>query len=164
MKHEPEMDPAFEAELRKTLPAKLDDRLLGRLEQAVAAVPELQPHAMEFGWKFWLMPGMAVAALAIILTLKPGPQLSPQTPHNPTLAVDATETKEAPLELFPALRYNEVASAYEGNIIELPGQQPYRHMRLRSVDTFTWKDPNGPTRVEFTVPRDEHLLIPAEIH
>jgi len=32
------------------------------------------------------------------------------------------------------------------------------------VDTYTWEDPNGATRVDFTVPRDEHFLIPAEIH
>ena len=164
MKHEPEMDPAFEAELRKTPPAKLDARLLGRLEQTVAAVPEAQALTMHFGWKFWLMPGMAVAALAMILTLKPGPQLSPQTPHKPGARAVAAENNEAPLELFPAHRYNEVASAYEGNIIELPDQQPYRHVRLRVVDTLTWEDPNGPTRVDFTVPRDVHLLIPAEIH
>ena len=164
MNNEPEFDPALEAELRKTLPANLDDRLLGRLEQSVAATPADQSRTMQFGWKFWLMPGMAVAALTMILTLKPGPQLSLQTLHNPTALALAAENEEAPLELFPALRYKEVASSYEGGIIDLPGQQPYRHVRARVVDTFIWADPNGPTRVEFTVPRDEHFLIPAEIH
>jgi len=169
---EPEFDPALEAELRKTAPAPMDERLLDRLAHAASAAPftpVAQPHTMRFGWKFWLMPGMAVTALTMILTLKPGPQLSTQTPHNPAApsaeaaAMDAA-TDEKPIDLFPARRYNEVASAYDGGIVHLSGQQPFRHVRMRRVDTFTWEDPNGPTRVEFTVPRDEHLLIPAEIH
>ena len=167
LNHEPDFDPALEHELRKLAPAPVKERLLERMENAVthntASVKPAQHPARN--WRLWVMPASAVAGIALMVLLapqKPTPEAA--EPVNPQASLPAVaETEEAPIELFPVRRNNEVMEAVHEGIIQVPGQAPYRKVRVQVMDSMEWIAPDGVTRVEFQVPREEHLLMPMEI-
>jgi hypothetical protein len=167
LNHEPDFDPALEHELRKLAPAPVKERLLERMENAVthntASVKPAQHPARN--WRLWVMPATAVAGIALMVLLapqKPTPEAA--EPVNPQASLPAVaETEEAPIELFPVRRNNEVMEAVHEGIIQVPGQAPYRKVRVQVMDSMEWIAPDGVTRVEFQVPREEHLLMPMEI-
>ncbi|MFL2903942.1 MAG: hypothetical protein ACJZ8W_02895 [Limisphaerales bacterium] len=167
LNHEPDFDPALEHELRKLAPAPVKERLLERMENAVthntASVKPAQHPARN--WRLWVLPATAVAGIALMVLLapqKPTPEAA--EPVNPQASLPAVaETEEAPIELFPVRRNNEVMEAVHEGIIQVPGQAPYRKVRVQVMDSMEWIAPDGVTRVEFQVPREEHLLMPMEI-
>ena len=167
LNHEPDFDPALEHELRKLAPAPVKERLLERMENAVthntASVKPAQHPTRN--WRLWVMPATAVAGIALMVLLapqKPTPEAA--EPVNPQASLPAVaETEEAPIELFPVRRNNEVMEAVHEGIIQVPGQAPYRKVRVQVMDSTEWIAPDGVTRVEFQVPREEHLLMPMEI-
>ena len=164
MNQEPEFDPALESNLRKVAPAKMDTSLIERIELAVNE-PSSNTTATRpaWNWQFWLIPGTAVAAVTLTLILNPSqtdPAPTPQTPMAAT--APAKPSDDEPIELFP-VRHNNMVTHNEG-IIHLTDNQPFRRIRMQMVDSFTWEDPDGPTRVHYTVPREEHLLIPVDVH
>ena len=167
LNHEPDFDPALEHELRKLAPAPVKERLLERMEKAVthntASVKPAQHPARN--WRLWVMPATAVAGIALMVLLapqKPTPEAA--EPVNPQASLPAVaETEETPIELFPVRRNNEVMEAVHEGIIQVPGQAPYRKVRVQVMDSMEWIAPDGVTRVEFQVPREEHLLMPMEI-
>ena len=167
LNHEPDFDPALEHELRKLAPAPVKERLLERMENAVthntASVKPAQHPARN--WRLWVMPATAVAGIALMVLLapqKPTPEAA--EPVNPQASLPAVaKTEEAPIELFPVRRNNEVMEAVHEGIIQVPGQAPYRKVRVQVMDSMEWIAPDGVTRVEFQVPREEHLLMPMEI-
>ena len=167
LNHEPDFDPALEHELRKLAPAPVKERLLERMENAVthntASVKPAQHPARN--WRLWVMPATAVAGIALMVLLapqKPTPEAA--EPVNPQASLPAVaETEETPIELFPVRRNNEVMEAAHEGIIQVPGQAPYRKVRVQVMDSMEWIAPDGVTRVEFQVPREEHLLMPMEI-
>ena len=171
LNHEPDFDPALEHELRKLAPAPVKERLLERMEEAVThdtaqAQPARQParHPAR-NWRLWVMPATAVAGITLMALLapqSPTPKAAkPIAPQDslPTLA----KTEEEPIELFPVRRNNEVVEAVHEGIIQIPGQAPYRKVRVQVMDSMEWIAPDGVTRVEYQVPREEHLLVPMEI-
>jgi len=167
LNHEPDFDPALEHELRKLAPAPVKERLLERMENAVthntASVKPAQHPARN--WRLWVMPATAVAGIALMVLLapqKPTPEAA--EPVNPQASLPAVaKTEETPIELFPVRRNNEVMEAVHEGIIQVPGQAPYRKVRVQLMDSMEWIAPDGVTRVEFQVPREEHLLMPMEI-
>lgn len=167
LNHEPDFDPALEHELRKLAPAPVKERLLERMENAVthntASVKPAQHPARN--WRLWVLPATAVAGIALMVLLapqKPTPEAA--EPVNPQASLPAVaETEETPIELFPVRRNNEVMEAVHEGIIQVPGQAPYRKVRVQVMDSMEWIAPDGVTRVEFQVPREEHLLMPMEI-
>jgi hypothetical protein len=167
LNHEPDFNPALEHELRKLAPAPVNDRLLERMENAVthntASVKPAQHPARN--WRLWVIPASAVAGIALMVLLapqKPTPEAA--EPVNPQASVPAVaETEETPIELFPVRRNNEVMEAVHEGIIQVPGQAPYRKVRVQVMDSMEWIAPDGVTRVEYQVPREEHLLVPMEI-
>jgi len=167
LNHEPDFDPALEHELRKLAPAPVKERLLERMENAVthntASVKPAQHPARN--WRLWVIPASAVAGIALMVLLapqKPTPEAA--EPVNPQASVPAVaETEETPIELFPVRRNNEVMEAVHEGIIQVPGQAPYRKVRVQVMDSMEWIAPDGVTRVEYQVPREEHLLVPMEI-
>ena len=167
LNHEPDFDPALEHELRKLAPAPVKERLLERMENAVthntASVKPAQHLARN--WRLWVMPATAVAGIALMVLLapqKPTPEAA--EPVNPQASLPAVaETEETPIELFPVRRNNEVMEAVHEGIIQVPGQAPYRKVRVQVMDSMEWIAPDGVTRVEYQVPREEHLLVPMEI-
>ena len=167
LNHEPDFDPALEHELSKLAPAPVKERLLERMENAVthntASVKPAQHPARN--WRLWVMPATAVAGIALMVLLapqKPTPEAA--EPVNPQASLPAVaETEEAPIELFPVRRNNEVMEAVHEGIIQVPGQAPYRKVRVQVMDSMEWIAPDGVTRLEYQVPREEHLLVPVEI-
>ena len=167
LNHEPDFDPALEHELRKLAPAPVKERLLERMENAVthntaSVKPAQHPDR---NWRLWVLPATAVAGIALMVLLapqKPTPEAA--EPVNPQASLPAVaETEETPIELFPVRRNNEVMEAVHEGIIQVPGQAPYRKVRVQVMDSMEWIAPDGVTRVEFQVPREEHLLMPMEI-
>lgn len=167
LNHEPDFDPALEHELRKLAPAPVKERLLERMENAVThnTASEQPAQHPARNWRLWVMPATAVAGIALMVLLapqKPTPEAA--EPVNPQASLPAVaETEEAPIELFPVRRNNEVMEAVHEGIIQVPGQAPYRKVRVQVMDSMEWIAPDGVTRVEFQVPREEHLLMPMEI-
>ncbi len=167
LNHEPDFDPALEHELSKLAPAPVKERLLERMENAVthntASVKPAQHPARN--WRLWVMPATAVAGIALMVLLapqKPTPEAA--EPVNPQASLPAVaETEETPIELFPVRRNNEVMEAVHEGIIQVPGQAPYRKVRVQVMDSMEWIAPDGVTRLEYQVPREEHLLVPVEI-
>ncbi|MDP7051629.1 MAG: hypothetical protein QF600_06865 [Verrucomicrobiota bacterium] len=167
MSQEPEFDPKLESSLRQIAPARVDDQLSGRLEQAIAdAKAQQQPVRPKLNWRFWLIPSAAVATVALLIALNPSEtrQNPAGRPSSLATAQPTTEPNDkSSLELFPAHQNNMVNTRSEG-IIHSKDNQPFQKIRMQMVDSYTWKDPSGPTRVQYTVPSEEHLLIPLEIH
>ena len=167
LNYEPDFDPALEHELRKLAPAPVKERLLERMENAVTHdTTSVQPvrHPAR-NWRLWVMPATAVVGITLMALLapqSPTPEAAkPIAPQDslPTVA----KTEGEPIELFPVRRNNEVVEAVHEGIIQVPGQAPYRKVRVQVMDSMEWIAPDGVTRVEYQVPREEHLLVPVEI-
>lgn len=167
MNQEPEFDLKMESSLRQVAPARVDDQLSVRLEQAIADAKAQQlPVRPMLSWRFWLIPSAAVSTVALLIALNPSEtrQNPAEQPSSLATAQPTTEPNDKrPLELFPARQNNMVNTRSEG-IIHSTDDQPFQKVRMQMVDSYTWKDPIGPTRVQYTVPSEEHLLIPLEIH
>jgi len=167
LNHEPDFDPALEHELRKLAPAPVGERLLERMENAVTHdTTSVQPaqHPAR-NWRLWVIPATAVAGITLMALLAPqSPTAEATKPITPQDSLPAAaKTEEEPIELFPVRRNNEVVEAVHEGIIQIPGQTPYRKVRVQVLDSMEWIAPDGVTRVEYQVPREEHLLVPMEI-
>ena len=167
MNQEPEFDPKLESSLRQVAPARVDDQLSVRLEQAIADAKAQQlPVRPMLNWRFWLIPSAAVGTVALLIALNPS-----ETRQNPAVLPSSLATAQPttepndkrPLELFPARQNNMVNTRSEGIILSTD-DQPFQKVRMQMVDSYTWKDPSGPTRVQYTVPSEAHLRLPREIH
>ena len=167
LNHKPDFDPALEQELRKLAPAPVEERLLERMEEAVThdTAPVQPARHPARNWRLWVMPATAVAGITLMALLAPqSPTPEAAEPITPQASLPAvTETEEAPIELFPVRRNNEVVEAVHEGIIQVPGHAPYRKVRVQVMDSMEWIAPDGVTRVEYQVPREEHLLVPMEI-
>ena len=166
MNQEPEFDPALESNLREVAPAKVDTSLAKRIELE-ANEPSGNTTAIRqaWNWHFWLVPGTVIAAVTLALILNPGQTDPASTSQLPIVAIAqpaAEPGNKETIELFP-VRHNNMVTHNEG-IIHLTGNQPFHRIRLQTVNSFMWEDPDGPTRVQYTVPREEHLLIPVDVH
>ena len=164
LNHESDFDSALEHELRKLAPAPVEKRLLERMQEAVTHDPAAARHPAR-SWRLWVMPATAVTCITLITLLAPqSPTPETAGPITPQASMPTvTETEEAPIELFPVRRNNEVVEAVHEGIIQIPGQAPYRKVRVQVMDSTEWIAPDGVTRVEYQVPREEHLLVPLEI-
>ena len=163
MNNEPEFDPTLEEELRQVKPAHIDETLLERISHAATDRPSApqvstrRPHR----W-LWLIPFTATAAIVLALTLSP--QKTDNQPDKIAAKSLNKPTKEEPIELFPIRRNNQVVEAINEGIIHIEGRQPYRSVRMQVVGSYEWAQPNGVTRVQYQVPREERLLVPATIY
>ena len=163
MNNEPEFDPTLEEELRQVKPAHIDETLLERISHAATDRPSApqvstrRPHR----W-LWLIPFTATAAIVLALTLSP--QKTDNQPDKIAAKSLNKPTKEEPIELFPVSKNNQIVEAINEGIIHIEGRQPYRSVRMQVVDSYQWAQPNGVTRVQYQVPREERLLVPATIY
>ena len=99
--------------------------------------------------------------MALLAPQSPAPKAAkPIAPQDslPTVA----ETEGEPIELFPVRRNNEVVEAVHEGIIQIPAKHPIAGA-VQVMDSMEWIAPDGVTRVEYQVPREEHLLVPMEI-
>ena len=163
MNNEPEFDPTLESELRQIRPAKMDEALLERISHAATDHP---PAPQSSTWRsrrwLWLVPFTAAAAIVLALTLSP--QKNDDLPDGTAAKSSNKPTKEETIELFPVSRNNQIVEAINEGIIHIEGRQPYRSVRMQVVDSYQWAQPNGVTRVQYQVPREERLLVPATIY
>ena len=167
LNHEPDFDPALEHELRKLDPAPVKEPLLERVQNAATHdTTSVQPaqHPAR-NWRLWVMPATAVAGITLMALLAPqSPTAEATKPIVPQDSLPAAaKTEGEPFELFPVRRNNEVVEAVHEGIIQVPGQAPYRKVRVQIMDSMEWIAPDGVTRVEYQAPREEHLLVPMEI-
>ena len=163
MNNEPEFDPTLEEELRQVKPAHIDETLLERISHAATDRPSAPQVATRRPHRWlWLIPFTATAAIVLALTLSP--QKTDNQPDKIAAKSLNKPTKEEPIELFPIRRNNQVVEAINEGIIHIEGRQPYRSVRMQVVGSYEWAQPNGVTRVQYQVPREERLLVPATIY
>tara|TARA_B100000676_G_scaffold312612_1_gene387720 strand:- start:2206 stop:2694 length:489 start_codon:yes stop_codon:yes gene_type:complete len=162
MNNEPEFDPTLESELRQTRPAEIDQSLLERIGHSVSTGKTNQQESILRSNRWlWLIPCTATAVIVLALVLA-SPQETEKiiTPEK----VAAKPTEEQPIELFPIRKNNKVVEAVNEGIIQINGKQPYRSVRMQVIDSYEWSQPNGATRVQYQIPREERFLVPAEIY
>jgi len=166
MNKEPEFDPELERDLRALKPAAADSRLLERLEEVLSktAAAESTPAPPTEAWRQWLAPVAGAAAMIAALLVLPPERAPEPTPSAFTPAALVEALEEEPVDLKPVQVQNHVLGALEEGIVSTPNDQPFHKVRLRLLDSFTWEDDSGATRIKYTVPREEHFLIPATIY
>jgi len=163
MNNEPEFDPTLESELRQIRPAKMDEALLERISHTAAnSSSHPQTSTLRSHRWLWLIPITATAVIVLALTLSP--QKPDDQPDKTAAKSSNKPTKEETIELFPVSRNNQIVEAINEGIIHIEGRQPYRSVRMQVVDSYQWAQPNGVTRVQYQVPREERLLVPATIY
>lgn len=168
---EPEFDPALEQELRQARPAS--DVLVARLEMALvedAGVVNPQPIP---AWRQWIAPTAGLAALLVALPRQPATQNSPDAanpgmnkvlPHAAAALIPPQTEAPKSLDLKPVAMENRVVGAVDDGVFNTPDQHPMRRVRMQVVDSYTWESKDGATTINYTVPREEHFLIPLAIH
>ncbi|MBL69755.1 MAG: hypothetical protein CMO74_15145 [Verrucomicrobiales bacterium] len=164
--HDPEFDPVLEAELRHLKPLPADDRLLERIGQAITAdTITPMPDSVQ-GWRLWLIPAMGTAALLMVLVFLPAkPTNQPKTNGSSVRSASIVHTpKTGEVNLRPIAMDNSLLGAIDEGIVHTPDEFPMRRVRMQMVDTYTWEAQDGATRIRHSVPREEHFLIPMEIH
>lgn len=162
MNDEPQFDPTLESELRQTRPAKIDQSLLERIGHAVSTVKTNQQESIIRSNRWlWLIPCTATAVITLALVLA-----SPQETEKIITSekVAAKPNEEQPIELFPIRKNNKVVEAVNEGIIQINGKRPYRSVRMQVIDSYEWGQPNGATRVQYQIPREERFLVPADIY
>jgi len=162
MNNEPEFDPTLESELRQIRPARMDESLLERISHTAAnSSSSKQKSTLRSNRWLWLIPFTATAVIVLAMVLS-----SPQDtqPVSPPDKIATKPTKEEPIELFPIRKNNKVVEAVNEGIIHIDGKRPYRSVRMQVIDSYEWGQPNGATRVQYQVPREERFLVPAEIY
>ena len=162
MNNEPEFDPTIESELRQIKPAKMDEVLLERISHAATdSSPVHQTSSWRSNRWLWLIPFTATAAIVLALVLS-SPQTNKTT--NPPDKIASKTAQEEPIELFPILKNNQIVEAVNEGIIQIDGRRPYRSVRMQVIDSYEWAQPNGATRVQYQVPREERFLVPVDIY
>ena len=166
MNQEPEFDPTIESELRQIKPAQMDEVLLERISHAAT---DNSPVHQTSSWRsnrwLWLIPFTATAAIVLALTLSPNKTNEPINLSG-TIAAKPTDksSEEESIELFPIRKNNQVVDAVNEGIIQIDGRRPYRSVRMQVIDSYEWAQPNGSTRVQYQVPREERFLVPVDIY
>ena len=162
MINEPEFDPALEEELRQVKPARMAEALLERISYIAADSSSAhQASAWRSNRWLWLIPFTATVAVVLALTLSPQKTDKPETPPD---KIAAKQVQEELIELFPIRRNNQVVEAINEGIIHIEGKRPYWSVRMQVVDSYEWAQPNGATRVQYQIPREERFLVPADIY
>ena len=162
MNNEPEFDPTLESELSQIQPARIDQSLLERISHnATNSTTSQQESTLRSNRWLWLIPCTATAVIVLALVLASPREVETVGPPE---KIASKPTEEEPIELFPIRKNNKVVKAVNEGIIQIDGKRPYRSVRMQVIDSYEWGQPNGATRVQYQVPREERFLVPAEIY
>ncbi len=138
----------FEEQLRQLRPAPLPAGLRQRLEQAVAPTRPL----LTLRWPAW-----ATAAAGIVL-LAVGLRLFTISPTTPATVASAANSKCPPTLL------RVLCSQRDEGLVLVNATTPYRQVRRRYVDLYTWDRCLEGARMNYSVPSEEVVLMPVAVY
>jgi hypothetical protein len=141
-----------EMPLRKP-PASLDARVLG-------AAP--QPRRRTWPMAIAGAVLAAAAAVVIALALPRGTETGPAAPAAPPAASTVQVAAQADAAAPVRLEQNWTQVSYEG-LVAPDNEAPLRKFRRQTIEHVRWTDPASGLRVEATTPRDEIILIRADV-
>ena len=140
-----------EMPLRKP-PASLDARVLGAA---------LRPRR-----RAWPMAAagavLAAAALVIAFALPRGTETGPVAPAAPPAPAPVQMAAQADAAAPMRLEQNWTEVSYEG-LVAPDNEAPLRKFRRQTIEHVRWTDPASGIRVETTTPRNEIILIRADV-
>ena len=156
---------------------QLVDRLTTELAaetEGLAAPVRRDTTTSNFGsWKWlgWRGAGLAAALLVgaavTLVTFKSQPATVPA--QLVRLAVTApVPVKPEPAVLRgqfqPVAATNVLYDLKDEGLVNIEDGPPARQVRVRYLDTYTWKNPRNNSSLKWSVPRDEVRVIPASLH
>jgi hypothetical protein len=152
----------LEAELQQLRPRALSPAARARFETAGPTEP--RPRAA----LVWLWSGVGAAAAVVMFVAGGWLLTSGKRPTNvetrPGLAVQQPAVARTPGaemgRLVPTRALNVLFDATDGDVVRFADDTAARPVRLRYVDTITWRDPAGRASLQCTVPREEIYLVP----
>jgi len=145
----------LEIELKQLRPRALRPELTARL------AAERPPTSRRPAVVVWLWPVLgAAAALAVFAAswrvFAPSETAQPpESTRAPAMAASPHQPR-----MVPAKATNLLYAASDDGIVRFADQTAARKVRLRYVDTITWRDPAGRASLQCTVPRDEVYFVP----
>lgn len=171
-----EHDEDIERELRAVRPAKLPAELKAKLERALtddAALTAFPGPTRTTSAQTWFLRGAALAATITLLfsfaALREGAPGPGESSHNIIVAIPDQDHPEQPEQIpearhFTPVQYaNFLMSAQDEGLVNAPGEAPLRRVRYQYYDVCTLEDEERGERIEMIVPREEVLLIRAQI-
>lgn len=177
----------LENELKRLRPRAPSSRLLARLEVDLAGTSpvsvaiekspaEVIPFRSWFNWRAIAATAAAVVFAAALLVSRQSPVDNPAAPtimaHTASPSAHPTHASTAVTVPSAAAsqRYQPVGAASvlydlrEDAQVNVAAPAPFRRLRYRYVDTYTWKNPATNASLKWSVPRDEVRVIPASMH
>lgn len=167
----------FERELRATRPATPSNDLMSKLESALAddeAVVDFPATHDRAPLRVWLLRGAALAAcvaLVLALVARHGETTPQPDESRPTSIAERLqpiqpiqpEPKEPSRQFTPVQYANFLVSTRDEGLVNEPGEAPVRRVRYQYYDVCTIEDEERGERIEMIVPREEVVLIRAQI-
>ena len=101
----------------------------------------------------WAMSGAAAAIAGVLYFQGGAPQAS-----QPSQEIAAIES--ATDDVLPVESENEFVDADATGILYTEGAEPFRQMRFRSVERYSWTNPDTGAHVEVEVPREDIVMMP----
>jgi len=138
----------FEEQLRQLRPAPIPARLSRRLEQAVAP-----GRWYELRWPAW---AAATAALVLLLV---GVKLRFSVPGRLPVEVAQVAAADCPPEVLRVL-----CGQRDEGIVLVAATTPYRQVRRRYVDLYTWDHCLRGARQDYSVAAEEVVLLPVAVY
>jgi len=154
----------LETELKRLRPRAPSESLLGRIGRELdGATPKptdtaARSYRTATTWTHWKWLGWpaavaaAVFALVAVGVLGLRPDRAPAAPT--TVAAD----------YVPVRADNVLYEVRDEGYVTLDDHTPAQQVRLRYLDTYTWKNPKNNASVKWTFPRDEIRIVPASYH
>ena len=174
------MDESFhtlEAELKTLSLPRPSVSLLDRLEADLSTGSENRPtksrryttstNLDSWKWSGWRVAGVA-ATLALFATLglvrvqRQVPEIVAAGPT--TIAATVPVAPAASDHYQPIGATNVLYDLTDEGPVSLPGDNPTRRVRVRYLDTYTWKNPTTNASLRWSVPRDEIRLVSATLN
>lgn len=151
----------LENELRRLRPRTLRPELLTRL---AADSPDAQT-ASKSAAIVWLWPVLGAAAAVAFagVVLKSWDATGTQALDRPhEMAAGPVDPQTGPARLTPVSATNVFYGGDVERTVQVADDLKAQQVRLHYVDTITWRDPRRNASIQWTVPREEVLLVPVQ--
>lgn len=149
----------LENELRRLRPRTLRPELLTRL---AAESPDAQT-ASKSAAIVWLWPVLGAAAAVIFAGVvlqnwdATGARVRPNE-----MAAGPVNPQTGPARLTPVSATNVFYGADVERTVQMSDDLQAQQVRLHYVDTITWRDPRRNASIQWSVPREEVVLVPLQ--
>ena len=155
----------LENELKKLRPAQPSREFLGRVEQAMADLPDdagniIHPSRFKVNW-LSLGLGLAAAAIFLIFARVSVDRPAKRTPIAQNSPAPATRSTIASPGFIPAGATQVVYNTRDEGLHFPTGyNEPMRRVRYQKRETLQWRNPNTGASLRVSYPSEEVVLIP----